>query len=47
MEIDYFRFRQHDYEKCVDLCTDLLEKNPLDEAIWSLKTRALTAQVKF
>ena len=27
------------------MCTDMLEKNPYDEAVWSLKTRALTAQV--
>ena len=27
------------------ICTQILEKNPADEAVWSLKTRALTAQV--
>ena len=37
--------RQQEYEKSVDVCTDMLEKNPYDEAVWSLKTRALTAQV--
>lgn len=37
--------RNHDYEKCVGVCTDLLDKNPYDEAVWSLKTRAMTAQV--
>ena len=37
--------KQHRYEKCVDVCTELLDKNPYDEAVWSLKTRALTAQV--
>jgi len=30
---------------CVDVCTSLLDKNPYDEAVWSLKTRALTDQV--
>lgn len=38
--------KQHKYEKCVDVCTELLDKNPYDEAVWSLKTRALTAQVR-
>jgi tetratricopeptide repeat protein 8 len=38
--------RNNDYEKCVDICTEMLEKNPVDEAVWSLKTRAMTAQVK-
>ncbi len=38
-------FRHHDFEKSADVCTAMLEKNPYDEAVWSLKTRALTAQV--
>ena len=33
------------YEECVESCTKLLEQNPYDEQIWSLKTRALTEQV--
>ena len=37
--------RHHDYEACADVCTKILEKSPADEAVWSLKTRALTAQV--
>ena len=37
--------RHHDFEKCAAVCTKILEKNPADEAAWSLKTRALTAQV--
>lgn len=40
-----FLFERREFEKCVDKCSEILDKNPYDEAIWSLKTRALTAQV--
>ncbi|XP_070576830.1 tetratricopeptide repeat protein 8-like [Ptychodera flava] len=38
-------YRRRKFEECVNLCTQLLEKNPYDQAAWSLKTRALTEQV--
>lgn len=38
-------FRRRKFEDCVNLCTELLQKNPYDQAAWSLKTRALTEQV--
>ena len=38
-------FQRREFETCAEKCTVILEKNPYDEAIWSLKTRALTAQV--
>ena len=38
-------FQRREFEICVDKCTEILEKNPYDEAIWSLKTRALSLQV--
>ena len=38
-------FRQHRYDKCADVCSEMLERSPYDEAAWSLKTRALTARV--
>ncbi|KAI0220196.1 Tetratricopeptide repeat protein 8 [Lamellibrachia satsuma] len=38
-------FRRKKFQECVDLCTQLLEKNPYDQASWTLKTRALTEQV--
>ncbi|XP_033115930.1 tetratricopeptide repeat protein 8-like [Anneissia japonica] len=38
-------YRRRKYEDCVKICSQLLEKNPYDQASWSLKTRALTAQV--
>ena len=38
-------FRRREYETCIDVCTGILDRNPYDEAVWSLKTRALTAQV--
>lgn len=43
MALSYFRRRKHD--DCIELCTKLLDKNPYDQAAWSLKTRALTEQV--
>ena len=39
------RYQRMEYDECIQVCTTILEKNPYDEAIWSLKTRALTAQV--
>ncbi|XP_033630596.1 tetratricopeptide repeat protein 8-like [Asterias rubens] len=38
-------FRRRKFDDCVNICTQLLEKNPYDQAAWSLKTRALTEQV--
>nr|XP_039250365.1 tetratricopeptide repeat protein 8-like [Styela clava]XP_039250373.1 tetratricopeptide repeat protein 8-like [Styela clava]XP_039250382.1 tetratricopeptide repeat protein 8-like [Styela clava]XP_039255326.1 tetratricopeptide repeat protein 8-like [Styela clava]XP_039255327.1 tetratricopeptide repeat protein 8-like [Styela clava] len=43
MALSYFRRRK--YDECANLCTKMLEKNPYDQAVWSLKTRALTEQV--
>ncbi|CAG2189132.1 BBS8 [Mytilus edulis] len=41
----YSCYRRKKYQECTDICTELLEKNPYDQASWTLKTRALTAQV--
>lgn len=38
-------FRKRNYDKCAAICTDLLEKQPLDQAVWCLKMRALTQRV--
>lgn len=38
----YFRRRQ--YDQCIEVCTTLLTTNPYDQAVWLLKTRALTAR---
>ncbi|XP_034942233.1 tetratricopeptide repeat protein 8 isoform X2 [Chelonus insularis] len=38
-------FRIREFDKCTELCTNLLKKNPKDEAAWLLKMRALTSQV--
>ena len=35
-------FRRRRFEECIDICTELLSKNPLDKAAWYLKTRAMT-----
>ena len=41
------RYQRREYDDCIEVCSKILEKNPYDEAIWSLKTRALTAQVLY
>lgn len=33
------------YDKCAEICTDILEKQPLDQAAWCLKMRSLTMRV--
>ncbi|XP_013778798.1 tetratricopeptide repeat protein 8-like [Limulus polyphemus] len=38
-------FRRRKFELCADQCTELLEKNPFDQAVWCLKMRSLTEQV--
>ncbi|KAG7203779.1 hypothetical protein KM043_013800 [Ampulex compressa] len=38
-------FSRQKYEACTTICTELLRKNPLDQAVWVLKMRALTLQV--
>ncbi|KAK7028963.1 Tetratricopeptide repeat protein 8 [Halocaridina rubra] len=38
-------FKRRKFEKCINICTELLSKNPYDQAVWSLKMRALTDQV--
>ncbi len=38
-------YRRREFDSCIDVCTGILDRNPYDEAVWSLKTRALTAQV--
>ncbi|XP_017784582.1 PREDICTED: tetratricopeptide repeat protein 8 [Nicrophorus vespilloides] len=38
-------FRRKKYDKCVEICTQLLVKQPLDQAAWYLKMRAMTKRV--
>lgn len=45
MFLAYSYFRRRKFKESADICTKLLEKNPYDQAAWTLKTRALTAQV--
>lgn len=35
-------FERREFEECIATCSQILSKNPYDEAMWSLKTRALT-----
>eukprot|EP00775_Hariotina_reticulata_P012139 gene12139-12277_t len=36
------KLRRRCYDECVELCTTALQRNPLDQAAWFLKCRALT-----
>uniref|UniRef100_A0A8D1CS06 Tetratricopeptide repeat domain 8 n=1 Tax=Sus scrofa TaxID=9823 RepID=A0A8D1CS06_PIG len=38
-------FRRRKFQLCTDLCTQMLEKSPYDQAAWILKARALTEMV--
>jgi tetratricopeptide repeat protein 8 len=38
-------FRRRKFQLCADLCTQMLEKSPCDQAAWILKARALTEMV--
>lgn len=38
-------YRRRHYDKCIEICTDMLDKQPLDQAPWCLKMRALTQRV--
>ena len=34
--------RQHKYDACIDMCSELLATNPYDQAVWYLKCRTMT-----
>ena len=36
------RFKRQKFDECIDLCTEMLERNQLDQAAWILKCKALT-----
>ncbi|XP_018562782.1 tetratricopeptide repeat protein 8 [Anoplophora glabripennis] len=38
-------FRRRRYDKCIDICTSILDKQPLDQAAWCLKMRAMTQRI--
>nr|CAI5831961.1 unnamed protein product [Callosobruchus analis] len=38
-------YRRRRYDKCVEICSGILEKQPLDQAAWYLKMRAMTQRV--
>ncbi|CAG9463813.1 unnamed protein product [Pedinophyceae sp. YPF-701] len=38
------RLRRRKYDACIEKCTELLERNQYDQAVWYLKARALTLQ---
>lgn len=39
------QFKCKHYDKCAEICTSILDKQPLDQAVWCLKMRALTLRV--
>lgn len=36
------KLKRRHFDECIDICTKLLAENPLDQAVWFLKCRALT-----
>jgi tetratricopeptide repeat protein 8 len=38
------KLRRRQYTECIDICTQMLETNPFDQAVWYLKCQALTAE---
>ncbi|VDP13673.1 unnamed protein product [Onchocerca flexuosa] len=49
MELDPFlqallHFKHNDIEKAIKICSEILEKNPYDQAAWSLKLSCLTEE---
>lgn len=38
-------YRRRYFDKCIETCTGILDKQPLDEAAWCLKMRAMTQRV--
>lgn len=38
-------FRRRKFDRCAEVCTSILEKQPLDQTVWCLKMRALTQRV--
>lgn len=38
-------FRKRKFDKCVEVCTEVLDKQPLDQAAWCLKMRAMTQRI--
>lgn len=38
-------YRKRHFDKCIEVCTEILDNQPLDEAAWCLKMRAMTQRV--
>ncbi|KAK4876175.1 hypothetical protein RN001_012597 [Aquatica leii] len=38
-------YRRRNFDKCAETCTEILDKQPLDQAAWCLKMKALTKRV--
>lgn len=36
------KLRRRRFDECIDICTEILNKNPYDKAAWFIKTRAIT-----
>ncbi|CAK4071387.1 unnamed protein product [Aphanomyces euteiches] len=36
------RTRQRRFQESVDICTEILDQNPYDQAVWFVKCRSLT-----
>mmetsp|Transcript_21676 Transcript_21676/g.35870 ORF Transcript_21676/g.35870 Transcript_21676/m.35870 type:complete len:504 (-) Transcript_21676:149-1660(-) len=38
------KFRRRKFDDCINICTELLGRNPYDQAVWYLKAKALTSK---
>ncbi|KAF5307991.1 hypothetical protein FQR65_LT06559 [Abscondita terminalis] len=38
-------YRRRNFDKCIETCTEILDVQPLDQAVWCLKMKALTKRV--
>lgn len=36
------RYKRQRYDECIEICSEMLDRNPYDQAAWLLKCRALT-----
>eukprot|EP01084_Bolivina_argentea_P085403 154351_1 len=36
------KLRRRRFDECIEICTEILKKNPYDKAAWFIKTRAIT-----
>lgn len=38
-------YRRRHFDKCIEICTEILDKQEFNQAVWCLKMRAMTQRV--